>query len=153
MSNETWQKTTINWLVFAASVIYSVWVLIKLLSVFFILGDNDTLLAVLSAFVFGLVPLPTSLLAPLLRKIGAGVFAAIALLFAAGLIDDDCYIAARNGTSVSLGHEIAMFLAPVLPLVLFALFYLITDLLRWPKLRKTYPPPSSSLQTGPNTSS
>jgi hypothetical protein len=96
----------------------------------------------LSFFVFGLAPLPTALLALRWRKIGAGIFAAIAVVIAVGFVDDDMYMAARNGTSLKPQQEMASLILPVVPLLLLAAFYLITGVLRWPKISGTTRLPS-----------
>ena len=127
-------QQTIVYLVFAAGVGYGLWSFFKLLSVIFNLGENETAAATVAILLFGLAPLPASFLALRWRKVASLIFAITATAIVIGFRSDAVYIAARNGTKLD-AYQLTVGLVRVAsPLLLFAVFHLITDLLRWPKI-------------------
>jgi len=127
-------QQTIVYLVFAAGAAYGLWSFLKLLSVIFNLGENDTAAATLAILLFGLAPLPASFLALRWRKTASLIFALTATVVVVGFRSDAVYMAARSGTKLD-SHRLAVDLVRYAgPLFLFAVFHLLTDLLHWPKI-------------------
>ena len=107
-----------------------------MLSVIFNLGENETAAATLAILLFGLAPLPASFLALRWRKTASLIFAITAIAIVIGFRSDAVYIAERNGTELN-AHQLTLNLVRVAgPLLLFAVFHLMTDLLHWPKIDK-----------------
>lgn len=129
-------QQTIVYLVFAAGAGYGLWTFLKLLSVIFNLGENETAAATVAILLFGLAPLPASLLALRWRKTASLIFSVTATVVVIGFRSDAVYMAARNGTKLD-AHQLALNLVSMAgPLLLFAAFHLMTDLLHWPKISK-----------------
>ncbi|HEY7405786.1 MAG TPA: hypothetical protein VIB39_19830 [Candidatus Angelobacter sp.] len=125
-------KTAINWLVFTGSTCYAAWMFLKMLGVLFVVGNNDTALGVLGILAIGFFPLPASFLAMRYRRVAAAIFLLASVLWTIGVFDSDSYIAAKFGNHTALKDEIAMVLGVAgFPLFL-SIFYLSTDLPKWP---------------------
>lgn len=103
-------------------------------SVIFILGDNDTGLAMLAFFAWGLLPLPTEFLALRWRRIAAVTFTAVAILTASGFIDDELHSVAGNTETFNAPQMAVSLILPVAPLLVFAAFYLIAGFGKWPRI-------------------
>jgi hypothetical protein len=125
-------KTTINWLVFLSSLCYSAWTCFTMLGAFFVVGNNDTALEVLGILAIGFFVPPASLLAIRHRRLAAAIFILASVLWTLGVLDSDSYIATKFGTNVAPGDQVRS-LSRVVGFPFFlAIFYLSTDLLKWP---------------------
>jgi hypothetical protein len=127
-------KQIASWLIFSGSVVHGLWTFLMLGSVIFVLGDNDTGLAMLAFFVWGLVPLPTAFVAVRWRRLAAVIFTAVAVLTASGFVDDERYIVARNHETFNTHQSAVSLILPVAPLLFLAVFYLIAGFGKWPRI-------------------
>jgi len=127
-------QQTITYLVFAAGAGYGLWAFFKLLSVIFNLGEDETAGATLAILLFGLAPLPASLLALRWRKTASLIFVITAIAIVIGFRSDAIYMATRNGAERDVHQLIVGLVRYAGPLFLFAVFHLLTDLLHWPKI-------------------
>jgi hypothetical protein len=139
-------QQTIIYLVFAAGAAYGLWSFLKLLSVIFNLGENETAAATLAILLFGLAPLPASFLALRWRKTASLIFAVTATAIVIGFRSDAVYMAERNGTKLNTHLLTVDLIRYAGPLFLFAAFHLITDLLPWTKIGKTAGPQESKAE-------
>lgn len=127
-------KRFINWLVFAISIYHSLWACHMLFGIFFVLGDNDTLLGVVGVLVMGLSAIPGSLLALRHRRLAAIIFFFASSLWIVGAIDSERYLAKQMGSQI-VPKDLLLSLIKTTSVPLFlALFNLLTDMLKWPVL-------------------
>jgi hypothetical protein len=129
-------RQTVLYVVFAAGVVYGLWSFVKLFSVIFNLGENETAAATIALLLFGLAPLPASFLALRWRKTASVIFTITATPIVIGFRSNAVYLSERNGTPLD-AHQLTVDLIRLAgPLFLFAVFHLLTDLLRWPTINK-----------------
>lgn len=100
----------------------------------FVLGDNDTMLETVGILAIGITAIPGSLLALRYRRLAAVILAFAAVLWIIGVLDGNAYLAKKYGTQIMFRDQIRSLLKVTGAPLFLAVFYMVTDLLKWPLL-------------------
>jgi hypothetical protein len=127
-------KTTVNWVVFTAGLVVGLLLIPKLIGTLFILGNHDTFLEIMGILAYGLVPIPASLIALWSRTAAALCFAIAGGLWIAGVVSSQLYLQNNLGQHLDVSSLSRNLTASGGLLFAFSLFYVFTEIRRWPRL-------------------